>query len=43
MKRLAVIKQLKTAAKKAGKEFNTTVKKFFDQYANELGKGRWRE
>lgn len=70
MKRLAVIKKLKKAARKADKEFttteltnhtgitvgatrstlgrhseidDTTVKKFFDQYAHELGKGWWRE
>ena len=69
MKRTAVIKKLKTEAKRRGLEFdeialtrhdayrvgNTTrtlgrhreiddltVKKFFDQFAQELGKGWWR-
>lgn len=69
MKRTAVIKKLKNAAKQNGLEFkeisltrhdayqvgdttrtlgrhreidDVTVKKFFDQYADELGKGWWR-
>lgn len=70
MKRTAVLKKLKKAAKAAGKEFslieltnhtgvtvgqtrstlgrhseidNVTARKFFDQYAEELGKGWWRK
>ena len=59
MKRNAVIKKLKTEAKRRGLEFeeialtrhdayrvgeidDLTVKKFFDQFAQELGKGWWR-
>ncbi|KAB1950026.1 ribonuclease PH [Brevibacterium linens] len=70
MKRTAVLKKLKQAAKAAGKDFSlteltnhtgvtvgqtrstlgrhseiddVTARKFFDQYAKELGKGWWRK
>lgn len=70
MKRTAVMKKLKQAAKAAGKEFSVselrnhtgvtvgstrstlgrhseiddvTARKFFDQFAKELGKGWWRK
>jgi hypothetical protein len=70
MKRTAVLKKLKQAAKAAGKDFSVielrnhtgitvgstrstlgrhseiddvTARKFFDQFARELGKGWWRK